>query len=180
MSLKINVPIISRNHGLLTEAVVRIENYRVNKYAGQAEVTVLMFKDEEDARLSKYTYADEVNAPLELRRPLPAVVQVELVYDDKEIEYPTYLEFPLYSPETSIVDIYEDQKVTETYNDFDEEGNVVEKTREKMTAVKIGTKEVVRQRLDISIVENNLYGWCYHKVKEKFGEIFGIENISDC
>jgi hypothetical protein len=180
MALKINAPIISRNHGLLTGAVVRIENYRVNKYAGQAEVTVLMFKDEQDAELSKYSYADEVNAPIQLRRPLPAVVQVELVYEEKEIEYPTYLEFPLYTPETSIVDVYEERMVTETYNDFDEEGNVIQKSREKMASVKTGTKEVVRQKLDISIVESHLYSWCYARVKEKFGEIFGIENISDC
>lgn len=146
MSFKINAPIMTRNHGLLNGAVVRIENYRVNKYAGQAEVTVYMFKDEHDASLSKYIYADEVNAPIGKRRPFPAVVQVELVYDGKEIEYPTYLEYPLYTPETSIVD----------------------------------GKEVVRQKLDISIVESNLYSWCYAKVKETYGEIFGAENISDC
>lgn len=180
MALKINAPIISINHGLLTEAVVRIENYRVNKYAGQAEVTVLMFKDEEDANLSKYIYADEVNAPLMERRPLPAVVQIELIYNGQEIEYPTYLEFPLYTEETVEVDVYEDQTINETYYDFDEEGNVIEKTRTKISQVKSGTKSVTRQKLDISIVENNLYSWCYARVKEKFGEIFGIENISDC
>lgn len=180
MALKINAPIISINHGLLTEAVVRIENYRVNKYAGQAEVTVLMFKDEEDARLGKYTYADEVNAPLMDRRPLPAIVQVELIYKDKNIEYPTYLEFPLYTQETVEIDVYEDQEVNETYYDFDEEGNVIEKTHTKIASVKTGTKQVTREKLDISIVESNLYSWCYTRVKEKFGEIFGIENISDC
>lgn len=155
MSLKINVPITSKNHGLLTEAMIKIENYRVNKFAGQAEVTVFMFKDEKDAELSKYIYADELHQPLIERRPLPGVVQVELIYDGKEIEYPTYLEFPLYTPEVMQQDVFEE-------------------------GVKIGTKEIIRQRLDISIVENNLYSWCYAKVKEKFGEIFGIENISDC
>jgi hypothetical protein len=180
MAFKINAPIISRNYGLLTEAVVRIDSYRVNKFAGQAEVTALMFKDEQSAAESKFVYADELKAPLMERRALPEIVQAELLYNDQKIEYPTYLEYPLYTPETTYIDVFEDRVVSETYNDFDEEGNVIEKTREKTIPVIIGKREVVRQKLDIMIVEKNLYEWCYQRLKETFGEIFGIENISDC
>ncbi len=179
MAIQINAPITSLNKGLLTAAVVKIESYRINKFAGLYECTVTMWKDLEDAAKCKPLYKEDIFCEIKDRKIHPYPVSPELVYEGKEVVYPTYITFELYTPVEVDEEYIENEDREETYNTFDDEGNVVQRTRTVSVPVS-KTRRVTKNKIDISIVENDPYGWAYNKLKEALGEIFGAENLTDC
>jgi hypothetical protein len=159
--------------------VVKIESYRINKFAGLYECTVAMFKDLEDAANSKPVYREDIFCDISVRKIHPNPVSPQLIYNGEEVEYPTYITFEMYTP-VEVEEEYTDTETqTETYNTFDEEGNVVESTRE-ITATVTRTRTVTKNRIDIELIDGDPYGWAYGKLKEALGEIFGAENLTDC
>ena len=179
MAIQINAHITSRNKGELTAAVVKIESYRINKFAGLYECTVTMWKDLEDAANCKPLYKEDIFCDIKDRKIHPNPVSPELIYNGQEVEYPTYITFELYSPIEVDEEYIENEDREETYNSFDEEGNVVQKTRTVSIPVS-KTRRVTKNKIDISLVEGNPYSWAYDKLKEALGEIFGAENLTDC
>jgi hypothetical protein len=114
-----------------------------------------------------------------VRKIHPNPVSPQLIYNGEEVEYPTYITFEMYTP-VEVEEEYTDTETqTETYNTFDEEGNVVESTRE-ITATVTRTRTVTKNRIDIELIDGDPYGWAYGKLKEALGEIFGAENLTDC
>lgn len=179
MAIQINANLTSRNKGELTAAVVKIESYRINKFAGLFECTVAMFKDLEDAANSKPLYKEDIFCDILVRKIHPNPVSPQLIYNGEEVEYPTYITFEMYTPVEVEEEYVEDEVQTETYNTFDEEGNVVQSTRE-ITVPVTKNRTVTKNRIDIELINGDPYGWAYNKLKEALGEIFGAENLTDC
>jgi hypothetical protein len=179
MAIQINAPISSPLRGELTAAVVKIESYRINKFAGLFECTVAMFEDLEDAAKSKPLYREEIFCDIMDRKIHPNPVPPNLIFNGEEVEYPTYIIFEMYTPVTVSEEVETQEVRTETYSDFDSEGNVVEKTRE-VTVKAVNTVEVQKNKIDINLIDGDPYGWAYNKLKEALGEIFGAENLTDC
>jgi hypothetical protein len=179
MAIKINKTFNSAAAGELTEAVVRIENYRIEKLTGIFHVTLAMFKNETDASDFKFTYIEEFLEPhLRTKQP-PMVVPSAIVIDGVDKFYPTYIQIPFTTPEEVEEDVYEDMKTTESYSDFDSDGNVVQKTREVTVSQKTGTIMVTKNRIDMSVIGSDPYGWAYSKIKPYFADLFGAENLTD-
>ena len=182
MAIKITKSFTSPLLGELTEAIVRIENYRIEKLTGEFQVTLAMFRNITDADTFKFQYVEDLKRPLQARPKPPIIVPPAILVDGVEKEYPTYLIFPLTVDEVTdeMVNTYEDIKTIETYIENDEDGNPVEKTREKTTRVIASTDILIKHRIDITVVGSDPYGWAYSKMKPYFEEIFGAENIIDC
>jgi hypothetical protein len=168
---------LETNQGLLTEAYVRIEMYRVEVFYGLLHATVAMYPSRQAAIETVPEYFGEVN-------PKPSqVIGVSLVYKGEEIEYPTYFQFPMTEPVEIEVPVFEEVKevVTSTYYDFDENGDIVEQTREteKTKTVQTGTETITKYKISVNKNESRVYEFAYASVKEEFGKIFGDENIID-
>ena len=183
MALQINQEIETINKGIVTSPYVRIESYRIDKFVGVFTAIVAFYTDAIEASQNKFVYTEDILDPLE-RAPQPGPISPNIVYNGNQIEYPVVAEFPLTVEESVTEDVYEDQTSTRTitYNDFDENGNVVEKTREETVTqrVKTGTRTVTKNRIDISIVGSDPYSWAYAKLKIRLGSVFGESNIIDC
>lgn len=168
---------LETNQGLLSEAYARIEMFRVDKFFGLLHATIAMYPSRKAAIETFPVYFGEVN-------PDPSqVVGVSIVYNGKEIEYPTYFEFPLAVPVEVEIPVFEDVAETKEtkYYDFDENGNIVEKVREetKTKTVQTGTQVITKLKIDINQVDGSVYSKAYDLVKKEFGQIFGDENIID-
>jgi hypothetical protein len=168
---------LETNQGLLTEAYVRIEMYRVDMFYGLLHTTIAMYPSRQAALETFPVYFGEVN-------PHPSqIIGVSIVYNDQEIQYPTYFEIPLVKDEEVEVPVFEEvtEIKTSKYYDFDEDGNIVE--REKQTEAKkivqTGVQAIVKQKIDINKNNGNIYSFAYEQIKREFGTIFGDENIID-
>jgi hypothetical protein len=166
---------IETNQGLLTEAYARIEMYRVDMFYGLLHATVAMYPSRQIAKDTFPVYFGEVNI-----HP-SQIVGVSIVYNGEEIEYPTYFELPMVDPVEVEIPIHEDVvgSKTSTYYDFDDNGEIVEKTREEetKTTIQTGTQSITKQKININ--KENVYSFAYEEVKKEFGKIFGEENIID-
>ena len=166
---------LETNQGLLSEAYARIEMYRVDMFYGLLHTTVALYPSKKAALETFPVYFGEVN-------PEPSqVIGVSILYNGEEIEYPSYLEFPLVKDvevEYPVYENIEEVKVS-TYYDFDENGDIVKKEREDKVrkSVRSGTQTVIKQKIDID--KGNIYSYAYEQVKKEFGKIFGDENIID-
>ena len=168
---------LETNQGLLLESYVRIEMYRVEVFYGLLHVTVAMYPSRQAAQDTVPMYFGEINPNIS------QVVGVNIVYNDEEIEYPTYFEFPLTEEVYTEVPIIEEVVETKksTYYDFDENGEIVQKERveETRSMQQTGTQKITRQKININKNNGNLYSYAYEQIKKEFGKIFGDENIID-
>jgi hypothetical protein len=183
MALQINQEIETINKGIVTSPYLRIESYRIDKVLGYLLVSCAMFRDKNDADTNKFVYHEDFAQPTD-RAAQTGPIATLITYNDNSFEYPVIIEFPLGTDETVIEDILEDQEVTRTitYNDFDENGDIVEKTRTETTTEKVrtGTHEVIKSKIDISVIGADPYGWAYEKLKAHYEGIFGAGNVIDC
>ena len=168
---------LETNQGLLSEAYVRIEKYQIDMFYGTLLATITMYPSKQAALETFPVYFGEIN-------PDPSqVIGVKIVYKDEEIEYPTLLEIPLVTEIDVEVPQYEDREEVKNsvYYDFDESGEIVEKTREVKTIKKVlaGTHIVSKPKININQNNGKIYEYAYNLVKEEFGHIFGNENIID-
>jgi hypothetical protein len=166
---------LETNQGLLTEAYVRIEMYRVDMFYGLLHTTITMYPNRQVAKDTFPIYFGETN-------PHPSkVVGVNIFYNNEEIEYPTYFEFPMVDEVEIEIPIYEDiiENKISKYYDFDENGDIIEKTKEEEVKIttQIGTQTIIKQKINVN--KENVYSFAYNLVKEEFGKIFGNENIID-
>jgi len=183
MALQINQEIETINKGIVSSPYVRIESYRIDKFVGVFTAIIAFYSDAIEASQNQFIYVEDILDPSE-RVPQPGPISPDIVYNGLQIQYPVVSEFPLTVPESVTEDVYENQTSTRTitYNDFDENGNVVERTREETVTerVKTGTTTVTKNRIDISIVGSDPYSWAYTKLKARLGSVFGEGNIIDC
>jgi hypothetical protein len=183
MALQINQEIETINKGIVTSPYLRIESYRIDKVLGYLLISCAMFRDKNDADANKFVYHEDFAQPSG-RASQTGPIATLITYNDNSFEYPVIIEFPLGTDEVVTEDILEDQEVTRTitYNDFDENGDIVEKTRTETTIEKVrtGTHDVTKSRIDLSVIGSDPYGWAYSKLKTHYEEIFGAGNVIDC
>jgi hypothetical protein len=183
MALQINQEIETLNKGIITNPYVRIEAYRIDKMLGVLIAVVAMYTNKAEATSNSFVYSEDFLDPLN-RPPQPGPISSTIIFNEQQIEYPVVNEFPLIVPEEVVRDVYEtvDMTRTITYNDFNENGDIVEKTREEAYTenVKTGTETVIKSKIDISVIGNDPYGWAYSKLKVTLEEIFGEGNVIDC
>jgi hypothetical protein len=183
MALQINQEIETLNKGIITNPYVRIEAYRIDKMLGFLIAVVAMYTNKAEADSNSFVYSEDFLDPL-TRPSQPGPISPQIIFNDQSIEYPVVNEFPLTVPEEVIRDVFEtvDMTRTITYNDFNEDGDIVEKTREEAYTenVKTGTETVIKSKIDISVIGNDPYGWAYGKLKITLEEIFGAGNVIDC
>ena len=168
---------LETNQGLLSEAYVRIERYQIDMFYGTLTTTVAMYPSKQAAIETFPVYFGEVN-------PDPSqVIGVTIVYKGEEMQYPTLFEIPLVDEVEVEVPYYEDQEKVETspYYDFDEKGEIIEKTREVTTVSKVlaGTQVISKAKININQNDGKIYEYAYSLIKGAFGQIFGNENIID-
>lgn len=168
---------LETNQGFLSEAYVRIEKYQIDMFYGTLTATVAMYPSKQAAIETFPVYFGEVN-------PDPSqVIGVSIIYKGKEIQYDTLFEIPLVDEVEVEVPQYEEVEEieTSTYYDFDEKGEVVEKTREvkNIKRVLTGTQVVSKPKININQNDGKIYEYAYTLIKGYFGEIFGNENIID-
>jgi hypothetical protein len=168
---------LETNQGLLDEAYVRIEMYRVDMFYGLLHTTIAMYPSRQAALDTFPVYFGEGN-------PHPSqIVGVSIVYNDKEMQYPTYFEIPLVKDEEVEMPVFEEVTDVKTskYYDFDKDGNIIEKENqtEVKRTVQTGTQTIVKQKIDINKNNGNIYSFAYEQIKKEFGAIFGDENIID-
>lgn len=168
---------LETNQGFLSEAYVRIEKYQIDMFYGTLTATVAMYPSKQAAIETFPVYFGEVN-------PNPSqVIGVKIIYKGEEIEYNTLFEIPLVEEVEVEVPYYEDQEKleTSTYYDFDEKGDIVEKTREVVTTNKVlaGTQVISKPKININVNDGKIYEYAYTLIKGYFGETFGNENIID-
>lgn len=168
---------LETNQGLLTEAYVRIEMYRVDMFYGLLHTTIAMYPSKQSAKDTFPVYFGEVSPNVS------QIIGVSLVYNGEEIEYPTYFEFPMTTPVEVEVPIFEEvtETKTSTYYDFDDNGDIVEKTKEEQVKkfVQTRTDTITKQKIDVNKNDGKVYQFAYESVKKEFGKIFGDENIID-
>jgi cobyrinic acid a,c-diamide synthase len=79
------------------------------------------------------------------------------------------------------IPIYEDvvESKISKYYDFDDNGEIIERTREEetKTTIQTGTQTITKQKINVN--KENVYSFAYDLVKKEFGKIFGDENIID-
>lgn len=175
MALKIIGPITS-SQGELDSAYLRIENYRVDKASGYLELTLAMYPTGEHAANGTKAYLEDtiINGS--------KVMSPEIYYKNKKIEYPTFMQFPLAVSVIVDVPIYEERIVQIKYKDFDDDGKVIEKTKDAYQPVVVDTKKVTKSKIDIGVIlDNNMFEHAYAMVKGKLAsDYFDEKDIQDC
>ena len=183
MALQINQEIETLNKGTVINPYVRIEAYRIDKMLGVLIAVAAMYQSKEEATSNSFVYSEDFLDPLN-RKAQSGPISPPIIFNEQSLEYPVVNEFPLTVPEETTSDIYETVEGTRTvtYNDFDENGDIVEKTREEAYSerVKTGTETVTKSKIDISVIGEDPYGWAYGKLKIALEEIFGVGNVIDC
>ncbi len=183
MALQINQEIETVNRGTVINPYIRIESYRIDKMVGVLIAVAAMYATKDEANSNSFVYTEDFLDPLN-RPSQSGPISPSIIFNDQPLEYPVINEFPLTISQDITKDKYETVEKTRTikYNDFDEDGNVIEKTREEKYTerVKTGTETVTKSRIDISVVGNDPYGWAYGKLKVALEGIFGVGNVIDC
>jgi len=182
MALQINKEIETTNKGVVTNPYARIESYHIDKGIGIMRVSIALYSSKDEADQNGFVYIEDFLDPLN-RAPQPGPIATLINFDGDSINYPTIFDFTLSVDETITEDEYQTQDLVRTvkYYDFDEDGNVIEKTREEnyQDRVKIGTKSVTKSKIDLSVIGSNPYAWAYTKLKPKLEEVFGEGNVID-
>ena len=164
---------IGTDQGITDEAYLRIEGYEFHKQGGILTVKVSMYLNEEaaDADVSA-EYTGTIRPSLDIKTA-------------KNNTIPTDFSFPL----TASIVTTEERVVTEdavrtvTFQEMDDDGNVISSGSREENYVKSVTKsiDVVKNVIDIApITGSSIFEFAYPMVAAKLGEIVGSEYIENC
>lgn len=174
---------IETNKGAISSSYLRIESYRIDKNLGFMVVSVALFVNKEEADRSTFKYHEDITEPIN-RFNVPGPIGTMITMDGNTFDYPTLFELPMTVTETVSEDVYETKNLTRSvkYFDFDENGEVIEKTREESYTdrSKVGTNETVKSRIDLSVIGDNPYSWAYSQIKPLLENVFGEGNVIEC
>ena len=160
------------------EFYVRIEGLIIQKFFGNFGVTVNHWDSEQSAKKFLGRYIEE-----ETHSPVGQLsVGMKLPHETEFKDWPLYYTYWITGSEPVTVDFNETITEFETveYVDFDENGNEVIMTKdvpyEKLHTVSV---DLIYSTREIENYSGSLWELGYQKVKETYGNIFGIENIID-
>jgi hypothetical protein len=162
----------------LNEFYVRIENCNISKTMGCLITGIAAYPSSSFARTSHPRYTEDYTYDIS-----SDIIPVKINYNETDVDYPTHYIFALTSSVLVDVPVYEYNVVSESINyyDFDENGDVVEKTRIEYTSqsIQTGTEQITKYQYDTNVITGSALPFAYELVKSKYGDIFGHENIID-
>jgi hypothetical protein len=151
----------------------RIDGYSYLRYYGTLNAMVVLYTLDEKQ-------SGNVEFPIDFLKK-SNVVGVELEKDGEVINYPLSISMPVSSSVMVNVPIYHNHITSQSVNyyDFDDNGDVVEKTKLEYVSQSliVGTQEVQQNILDTEVLTGNVFPFMYNVVTEKYKEIFGEQNI---
>jgi len=174
VSQSVNHPL----YGQIQSFYSRIERYLLFKHGGQLNLTVSSYYNKDSAEILNTT---DLNA--DVIEGYPVVGEIEYngsLFDMNELNFHRIF---LTSSYLEVTDIYEEMPVSESvdYFIYDDDGNMIPTSSFEVVYrfVKTGETFEEKTRVDFSLVTQSLYDFSYNIVKQKFGEVFGHENIID-
>lgn len=152
----------------------RIDAYSYWRFDGSINAMVVLYEPKEMKK-------GNINYPIDNFNVESNVIGVVLEKDGEELQYPTSVKIPVTSSINVNIPIYHTHITSQSINyyDFDESGEVVEKTKWEYTSqsLMVGSQTVEQDILNTEVLTGNVFPYMYNVVTEKFKEIFGEENI---
>lgn len=171
MGFIVNKEITTNNNVSLSSFYVRINNYVINKLSGNLTVGVGHYTDKESA--SQLYVEDGMN--------FSGNIGFNMSYGDvSNFEFPSVRRYQLTETVTAPIQVRKSDWSHELieYIDFDENGNEVVKERREWTeTVTYETENQPRTKINIDLVNDNVYKYAYDRLIEEYGDIFGSTNI---
>jgi hypothetical protein len=171
MGFVVNKEITTDNNVSLSSFYVRINNYVINKANGNLIIGVGHYTDKESA--AQPYIEDGVN--------FSGNIGFTMSYDDvSDFQFSPVRRYPLTETVTVPIQVRKSEWSHELieYIDFDEDGNEVVKERREWTEiVTYETENQPRTRINIDVVNDNVYQYAYSKLIDEYMDIFGSVNI---
>ena len=160
-----------RGVGELDQFYVRVDKYTVYRNRSNLDILTGHFDSIDSAASASGVFFGDYN---DYSNQLPTSMSV----DGNQINYNPRLSIDLGSD--AKVEPYLSASIAKDlipYIDFDDDGNEIEKQKEKYYQVeKLST---VKLKKDISIIADNIYEFAYEKLKEKYKRDFAPCEIED-
>jgi hypothetical protein len=161
--------------GTLDSMYGRIETYTFYKQEGLIRASVSLFTTPKSAKSNQqiiFNQSPNINGE---------VVGVDIEIGEDIVTYPTSFEIPLTSSAMVTVPTYTHQVTSESINyyDFDENGEVVEKTKWEYhtQSLEIGTQTLEMDVVNVEPLTGNIYPFMYNVITSEFKQIFGENSI---
>jgi hypothetical protein len=171
MGFVVNKEITTDNGRSFSSFYVRIDSYIINKTNGFLAVSAGHYSDKEAAAQSYVE--DGINSS--------GRISYSISYDDiVNSQFPHVRRYPLTETVTVPIQVRKSDWSHELieYIDFDEDGNEVVKERREWTEiVTYETENQTRTRINIDLVNDNVYQYAYNRLIEEYSDIFGSANI---
>lgn len=190
MALLINQEIITNNKGILPHFYLKIETFNIDKLSGCVRVFSTPYTTGGDALsnsincvMLETSSGGKFFSNLDYSYDLSKTIDRTITFNGSEVFLTPLHEFFLtktVSVENKIYETVETEQQV-TYYDFDENGNVIELTRNEMVPQKnlIGTEIVEMNEIDLSLLGSNPYNWMYSNLKKEYEKIFGEGRVLD-
>ena len=166
-------------HGELNSMYGRVVAYRFDKTLGELFATVCLYKDAKSAKSNQ-----NINYPNDFAESQAVIgSDLEIVNGEEttSISYPSLINIPMTSSVDVEIPIFTNHITSQSLNyyDFDENGEVVEKSKWEYysQSVQIGTQIKKQNIINTELVIGNAFPFIYNIVTSKYKEIFGNDNI---
>lgn len=161
--------------GTLDSMYGRIETYTFFKQASTIQASVTLFANAKSAKSNQQIiFSEKPNI-------YGDVVGVNIEFDDTTVTYPTIFTIPLTASAIVNLPTYTNYITSESmsYYDFDENGDVVEKTKWEYhtQSLEIGNELVEMDVVNVEPLTGNIYPFLYNVITSEFKQIFGEDNI---
>lgn len=169
----------TNQHGELKSMYGRITAYRFDKTLGEVVANVSLYKDAKSAKSNQ-----NINYPndfTEFQGLIGNNLEIVNGEETTSVSYPSLINIPMTSSVDVEVPIFTNHIVSESvsYYDFDDNGNVVEKSKWEYfsQSVQIGTQIERQDIINTELVIGNPFPFIYNIVTSIYKDIFGNENI---
>jgi hypothetical protein len=160
--------------GTLDSMYGRIEWYSFYKEEAVIRASVCLFTTPKSAKSNKQIIYNKLP-------DIGDVVAVDIEIGENIVTYPTFFEIPLTSSAMVTVPTYANQITSESINyyDFDENGEVVEKTKWEYhtQSLEVGTQTLEMDVVNVEPLTGNIYPFMYNVITSEFKQIFGEDSI---
>lgn len=165
-------------HGEIDSIYGRIVAYRFDKTLGEVSATVCLYKNAKGAKSNQ-----NVNYPNDFEESQALIGNdLQIVNGDEttSISYPSLIYIPITSSVDVEIPIFTNHLISQSINyyDFDENGEVVEKTKWEYfsQSVQIGIEVQKQDIINTELIIGNPFPFIYNVVTSKYKEVFGNNN----
>jgi len=171
---------LETNLGPTQELYVRVEGFTFNKVTAQLSFQITYWVDREHAIKHNRVYLDEEV------KGMVGLVQNKMIYFDtpesegKELQLAQFHKVLVSTEQETDIPVFEEQMIEEKvpYVSFDENGDEVTKNRiiTKPKKVQVSSKKESRSVIDLKAFDD-IYGYCYNRLKNYLSTFFPVEAI---